>query len=1215
MPKGMYSYALNFIRDEYGNFNSEKGTELLAAFPYNYLNHTVIGETVIILAESSGMGYILILDSDNVLTVKYQSELFGWTSTSQVGVEARNNYLSNTLLYITCKGQKVRYINLDCLPTDFEGETGLFLNPKVPLVSLAGVETGGAVKTGVYQASIRLVTASKDRSSAAIFTNPVPVIDDPTSGVSRKAMDGAAPQTAANKLLRFKVDNVDESYTYIEPIIATYIGSENSLQTYSLGLFAITSSTMFFVFDGDYDSLVNIQELVTPTVFYNSAEHVTQKDNVLLLSNLTTEVPTTDYQAIASSIVMRYEVTEIAVDETVEIIESRGRINSIDMSNNPSDYDYVVDQGSAELTPHDYKNAKTCANLKGFRRSEVYAFTFTPIVKGVTLDAYHIPAFDPETSTLVKANTTTKVLGTAPVSDGNLTYSSKFPPKYSGKKVRYHAMPDNLQEPYMTADLTKIRILGIASEITGYTEDYLNTVMDGYIIGMVDRAGNETVITSGIIKPTFQAKASQVGFVPSFGKCTVSDFDNSDEVPITTAAYRTDIVTFYSPEFMDQTQVDINGDSIEQVMEFNAHLKFARSYEGGNTPIKNFLDCSNSCAGKATTTKLYPTAYQINSGSVGEDEANIKIPISFDESFSFEYRKAKDCVLYKADAPLPGDWLNTVDDYRERNGSNSTSETYNAHKHSTVYPVFNIRRERVNYYGNYNGFESIPLKTKLFEVPDLNPATGLSEDGLCHTTIYNGDTFINKVCIHIVDGCAAFGGRKLANPSTSSGVYVWLETTNNYNFRHQDYDDDGKATLPYFPKHSIITANDGSGFLDIGLAIMDNPISYNKHYSAKNLIVKQYSKDETVEVVKKLGNRTIYSAQSTEGELQDSFRKFLSNNYHDIPKERGVITDVFVLGDTLYHQTEFGLWREYFNEKVSQSTTAGAVYMGSGGAFPLPSKLIVDVDGGYAGCSSKFNAIVTPFGRYFVDSIQRKLFMLKSDGQLSFVEDVEFGNFYKDNLASGAFTLGYDYGNKRFMFTKSGEFTLTHQPNLGGFTSFHTYNPSAYISRGPEILMIQNGSIHGLTGTECNYFGALIQPTITVPVHEGGRQLTYTVMQYYIDTYLNKPSVGLNKVRLLNDNASTGWNSLRVPVVLVDLESLGTIFTHNIKGQYRFAIPPDVVVDSNSDVELETNLVTNPIYNDEDRLFLPRFSGEFANINLIFDAIKLKINHLYIEYV
>jgi len=320
-----------------------------------------------------------------------------------------------------------------------------------------------------------------------------------------------------------------------------------------------------------------------------------------------------------------------------------------------------------------------------------------------------------------------------------------------------------------------------------------------------------------------------------------------------------------------------------------------------------------------------------------------------------------------------------------------------------------------------------------------------------------GDVYISKVFQKITNTARAFNSSDSDREISVSAVMgYYVESKNNYSLRHQE---DLKA--PYYPKFKYFNyTSDTGGIFNFDFKL--ETLSYNKQYSTNSGLKLTFPRPLFFNENTNYGNRSVYSSQSFESELVDQYRMFPPLNFHDVPRHRGVITDTFVFNNNFYHHTEYGLWLSYFNPNTTQATSQGQVVLGNAGVFQLPSKLVLDIKGGYMGTMDK-SGTNTPFGRVFLDHKQGKIFILTGESPIE-ISDLGLFSYFREFVnTNDEYSMGYDWANKRLLINNiSKGKALSFYPKTNTWTSFHNFSPQAYFTTNGYSYAFKDNSFYNL---------------------------------------------------------------------------------------------------------------------------------------------------------
>lgn len=186
--------------------------------------------------------------------------------------------------------------------------------------------------------------------------------------------------------------------------------------------------------------------------------------------------------------------------------------------------------------------------------------------------------------------------------------------------------------------------------------------------------------------------------------------------------------------------------------------------------------------------------------------------------------------------------------------------------------------------------------------------------------------------------------------------------------------------------------------------------------------------------------RIAYSEQSFQEEQQDNFKYFLTNNYRDIPANRGVVWNMFQYRNSLFVHTEESLWRVEPSRNLIQTDTSN-LYIGTGDFFSEEIQEIVEGDTGFLGSTSQWALTINSLGVTWVDEKQRKIFVLDqsprdisamgiknwSQNNMEIQIARQYENIYGTpfplidnpaNPAGAGYLSTYDGRHHRLMFTK-----------------------------------------------------------------------------------------------------------------------------------------------------------------------------------------------------
>lgn len=227
-----------------------------------------------------------------------------------------------------------------------------------------------------------------------------------------------------------------------------------------------------------------------------------------------------------------------------------------------------------------------------------------------------------------------------------------------------------------------------------------------------------------------------------------------------------------------------------------------------------------------------------------------------------------------------------------------------------------------------------------------------------------------------------------------SVIMTIVESTENINFRHIDTEGE-----PYFPGTSLKEVLKVEA--DVDLSYSPDPdtgkLKYNPDYSSVNDAKVVSPLPWVFEQEERFPVRVLRSSQATSSMLIDNYRQYVATESRDLNNRYGELWKITAMSNILLFHMEDALYQTKGKQQMKVSE-GGQAYVGQGDIFEQLPDLVKHVDSGYIGTRSQFAALATPEGYFFIDNIDRKIFLI-SDG----AEDIsgqKYGmyNWFKDNL-------------------------------------------------------------------------------------------------------------------------------------------------------------------------------------------------------------------------
>jgi hypothetical protein len=1259
-PDGFYRDAEN-MRASGDAKRTEEGNTHIAGVPANIIQwgNCAIGDKTIIIGTISGKSIIGSLDINDqwVIVVPARAGVDVLGVSGPVQIIGRKNWAGEDIVYFSTPTGSRRINLAKSLPTDdveFDKVTSLFLEYDLPQATYTGETGSGELMSGVYQFSVRLVTESGASTSFGVSSSIIPVIQS-TLTTSRDGVVGNPPQTLTSKSIELSITNVDTAFKYIQIGILTYKGLSNTPVVTISNLIPINDqATLQYTYRGSSDDFgtIDINELITSGIAYSTGDFMTQKDGTLLVGAPTeAAMPDINWFRVAQNITAKFTVKRIAYKEALKFT---GRTYT---AGNSED-DYSMTESSTASMDQGYKLPITCAVFKGYRRTEVYSFTITPVfVGGVYGPTIHVPADNASNTEAANSTGDPNAGGTLGTFISGELYPDDRYTGLIGTGLRLHKFPDAITQPLIEGNVENgtcfIRVLGVefSNIVLDVSESQFANQIAGIIIGRVDRRGQETQLAQGIVRPNINIKFnnnSAYSRTTMIGDGYVDWMVDTSEGGTGTQG-RTDLnapdlsdFTFLAPDLIHNkytpgqathikqhsvytanpyaAPMDFAFSSIPDRAEFSHHNSFFKNILGDNTG-QVIVQTETALDGNYRVSGPFGV---INAPQSKGGKVITSIPLG---AKKLEFSSSSGFVWYQTQGGVN---INYHRDFRnyffadQRSGSGvywgKNIYTRKGGNFRADFILHTLTRRNAKQYG--------PLDQMTSMFVHYQPWAGFSGT----SSFYNGDTFISKYGLTVADegifpytdntdGADSPNQVGLLKGANMSGIiYFWLESDNNYDYRHfiqpssyTEDDVDATGSMPFFPAYKQLLNNKTPfGLLSMHADNWELPgyaKEYNTQYSTQPT-AKPYvmTPKEDIDLKGSLVNRIIYSATAVQGEKTDGYQIFLPNNYYDVPQEYGELTDVYV-NKELFASTNQVQWRLFFNTLATQATSAGEVVLGTGGAFNRPAVPMATVDGGYGGTAHWTHAVNTVFGRVFVDQLQGKFFNLTDALNIisSTLDDTDRLRIQKLDMFD--IILGSEPLRER-VFIKVGETMWSYNFERGAFISRHTYKPRWMFSHGSFMYSNQalagNGStgiFKHSTGATGIYYGRLHKSSITIVANvENSTSKHFKTLELLTrrttEAGLNIPFHTFNQMEIWNDERYTGLLTIQPQLNTFQIPGILEVLARRVKDSFRVNVSRDIVINPEQDIFAFNNHAQ--VKGDTVLAqWLPKMRGTFIQIKLI----------------
>ena len=248
-------------------------------------------------------------------------------------------------------------------------------------------------------------------------------------------------------------------------------------------------------------------------------------------------------------------------------------------------------------------------------------------------------------------------------------------------------------------------------------------------------------------------------------------------------------------------------------------------------------------------------------------------------------------------------------------------------------------------------------------------------------------------------------------------------------------------------------------------------------------------------------NTITWTKTKTAGELTDTWTNITLASTLDLDGDKGKIRALRRFNDNIIAFQDKGISQILYNENMQISSAEGVpIEIGNSGKVN-GKRYISDK----IGCTNKWSLCETPGGIYFMDDINKGIYLF--NGQLSCITDsLGFGSWIsktsKLNIWNpvdfDSFVTYYDKINGDVFFINKNE-CLAYSEALGQFSSFYSYEKTPYF-----INLLDRGIALNTKGT-----GTLYRPWLH---NEGDYNMFFGSYQPFYTTVIANPDMPVDKI-------------------------------------------------------------------------------------------------------
>ncbi|NBO98806.1 MAG: hypothetical protein EBU90_01590 [Proteobacteria bacterium] len=798
----------------------------------------------------------------------------------------------------------------------------------------------------------------------------------------------------------------------------------------------------------------------------------------------------------------------------------------------------------------------------------------------------------------------------------------KFPAKRYFSAMAESSEYSELEDEYRSIPARHNCVYGVNFSNINFTDEQ-KAVLQGYLIVRQkrDTFQNKSVLAQGFAKNVSQnqGSAKTIWDIPHLGTTTLKDYpDTGGDSNRVVESYFPDLnlsssiisnyCKFYSPDILHNIIIGTEAKKICYGGDLNVSIGYMT-------------------IGSSTSSELDLVVASLENTNYGNDSeydfgfSDIIINRTSAAGSNPETNETE--ILDSLSKLVTGDpyydshsfWRNTGNDYQSFGDQSKTSfyrlngrlkKTYNyvSSSDETKYNVLVYNRnggDNVTEIPSPNANPQKQGKLSTHYIKNTNTSQyGKLEDaeyiqaGYCfdlnqtELSIMGGDCFLSYYWVDFKENLIFSG----FNRSFFTLVQLPILSEQNYNYRHYIEAGSGQTaqttegTPPYYPKETRILNKNTGGRIGIADIEIKNGVSsgYNKQYGFKNITKEFFGKPFLFETVTNFENRVAYSEQLIEGEQLDAFRIFKQNNYQDISKQFGKITDFFLFNEVLYVHCENALYRLAFLQQTTMVTSSGEVALGNGSKLQIAPQIIYDINGGYAGTTTRWANVNTPFGRFFIDTNQKKVFLLSDS--IREISDLGMKKLFFNNLKKKTnsyydrYVGTYDYQNDRYLLFDTDpnfNFGYSYFPKAECWLSRHTWKPEDLFYFASKLFSFSGEKLHIHTDNNNTLiiYGKQEEFSITVVENEQVVQTKrYDNVIMYCEFFRNKNNSGIETVieqksilpihlqerglsykNFFDEVTISNDNHLVNKHFSFSIRDINSVLVRRLNSEYRFAIP------------------------------------------------------------
>ena len=318
--------------------------------------------------------------------------------------------------------------------------------------------------------------------------------------------------------------------------------------------------------------------------------------------------------------------------------------------------------------------------------------------------------------------------------------------------------------------------------------------------------------------------------------------------------------------------------------------------------------------------------------------------------------------------------------------------------------------------------------------------------------------------------------------------------------------------------------------------------NYNKVYSTDSALQKFVPDNQKIRKVNQAEVEIMASKVKIPGEFVDNWVDFRPNEVMYLDGKYGPINNVENYNDELFAFQDFAVAHISVNPRV-QTTAGDGVTIELGAGNVLHDYQYISTK---SGCINKWGMYSTNSGLYYLDANNKQIQRIQAKSGVQSVSEAKglhsylFKNLDRDVLRNDnpitgqGVVLGYDTINGD-VFTsviQDGEdFNISFNEKLNSFTSFYSFTPSRFISKGDRFFTTPYEAgdtiwLHDSSNYQ-SFYGSRYDSTITLMINTDtpGTEKVFNGIEFDSEVTLDGvdiPDVTLDTIKAWTTYQSTG---------------------------------------------------------------------------------------------